>query len=158
MTLLKNLADRRYKMKLFLAGAVSTATESQLEKYNTYKTILEEFGTLTFPDKIWEYRQKCIREFPEKSKLEIDKLMVDFDLDLVRNCDVMICDISQISTGLGIELGTILEQNKKIVFFYETGSYVSNMITGAFSGSEFIEYQNIEDLKQSLLAVMNKLK
>lgn len=145
-------------MKLFLAGAVSTATESQLEKYNTYKTILEEFGTLTFPDKIWEYRQKCIREFPEKSKLEIDKLMVDFDLDLVRKCDVMICDISQISTGLGIELGTILEQNKKIVFFYETGSYVSNMITGAFSDSEFIEYQNIEDLKQSLLAVMNKLK
>lgn len=145
-------------MKLFLAGAVSTATENQLEKYNTYKTILEEFGTLTFPDKIWEYREKCIREFPKKSKLEIDKLMVDFDLDLVRNCDVMICDISQISTGLGIELGTILEQNKKIVFFYETGSYVSNMITGAFSDSEFIEYQNIEDLKQSLLAVMNKLK
>ena len=145
-------------MKLFLAGAVSTATENQLEKYNTYKTILEEFGTLTFPDKIWEYREKCIREFPEKSKLEIDKLMVDFDLDLVRNCDVMICDISQISTGLGIELGTMLEQNKKIVFFYETGSYVSNMITGAFSDSEFIEYQNIEDLKQSLLAVMNKLK
>lgn len=145
-------------MKLFLAGAVSTATESQLEKYNTYKTILEEFGTLTFPDKIWEYREKCIREFPKKSKLEIDKLMVDFDLDLVRNCDVMICDISQISTGLGIELGTILEQNKKTVFFYETGSYVSNMITGAFSDSEFIEYQNIEDLKQSLLAVMNKLK
>ena len=145
-------------MKLFLAGAVSTATESQLEKYNTYKTILEEFGTLTFPDKIWEYREKCTREFPEKSKLEIDKLMVDFDLDLVRNCDVMICDISQISTGLGIELGTILKQNKKIVFFYETGSYVSNMITGAFSDSEFIEYQNIEDLKQSLLAVMNKLK
>jgi hypothetical protein len=32
------------------------------------------------------------------------------------------------------------------------------MITGAFSDSEFIEYQNIEDLKQSLLAVMNKLK
>ena len=145
-------------MKLFLAGAVSTATESQLEKYNTYKTILEEFGTLTFPDKIWEYREKCIREFPEKSKLEIDKLMVDFDLDLVRNCDVMICDISQISTGLGIELGTILEQNKKIVFFYETGSYVSNMVTGDFSDSEFIEYQNIEDLKQSLLAVMNNLK
>ena len=52
MILLKKLADRRAKMKLFLAGAVSTATESQLEKYNTYKTILEEFGTLTFPDKI----------------------------------------------------------------------------------------------------------
>lgn len=145
-------------MKLFLAGAVSTATESQLEKYNTYKTILENFGSLTFPDKIWEYREKCIRDFPEKSKLEIDKLMVDYDLGLVRECDLMICDISQISTGLGIELGVMHEQNKKIVFFYETGSYVSNMITGSFSSSEFIEYKNIEDLKQSLLVVMNKLK
>jgi nucleoside 2-deoxyribosyltransferase len=145
-------------MKLFLAGAVSTATENQLEKYNTYKGILETFGELTYPDKIWEYREKCISNFPEKNKLEIDKLMVDFDLDLVRNCDIMVCDISQISTGLGIELGVALEHNKKIVFFYETGSYVSNMITGAFSEAEFIEYQNIESLKQSLLAVMNKLK
>ena len=144
-------------MKLFLAGAVSTATESQLEKYNTYKNILEKFGSLTFPDKIWEYREKCIREFPEKTKLEIDKLMVDFDLDLVRTCDVMICDISEISTGLGIELGVALEHKKKIMFFYESGSYVSNMITGSFSGSEFIEYQDINTLKQSLLSFMDKL-
>lgn len=145
-------------MKLFLAGAFSTATESQLEKYNTYKTILEKFGKLTFPDKILSYREKCINDFPNKSKIEIDKLMVDYDLGLVRDCDIMVCDISQISTGLGIELGVALEQNKKIVFFYETGSYVSNMITGSFSNSEFIEYKNIEDLKQNLLAAINKLK
>jgi hypothetical protein len=149
MILLKKLADRRAKMKLFLAGAVSTATESQLEKYNTYKTILEEFGTLTFPDKIWEYREKCIKEFPEKSKLEIDKLMVDFDLDLVRNCDVMICDISQISTGLGIELGVALEHKKQIVFFYEKGSYVSNMITGSFNERLFVEYENESEKAQA---------
>lgn len=145
-------------MKLFLAGAFSTATESQLEKYNAYKIILEKFGELTFPDKILAYREKCMRDFPNKSKIEIDKLMVDYDLGLVRDCDIMICDISQISTGLGIELGVALEQNKKIVFFYETGSYVSNMITGSFSNSEFIEYKNIEDLKQNLLAAINKLK
>jgi len=145
-------------MKLFLAGAFSTATENQLEKYNNYKTILEKFGELTFPDKILEYREKCMSDFPNKSKIEIDKLMVDYDLGLVRDCDIVICDISQISTGLGIELGVALEQNKKIVFFYETGSYVSNMITGSFSNSEFIGYKNIEDLKQNLLATINKLK
>lgn len=145
-------------MKLFLAGAFSTATESQLEKYNTYKTILEKFGGLTFPDKILTYREKCMSDFPNKPKIEIDKLMVDYDLGLVRDCDVMVCDISQISTGLGIELGVALEHNKKIVFFYETDSYVSNMITGSFSNSDFIEYKSIKDLKQNLLAVMNKLK
>ena len=143
-------------MKIFLAGAVSSATESQLKKYDVYKSILEEFGDLTYPDKIWEYRQKCIEEFPDKTKLEIDKLMTDYDLNLVKKCDIIVCDISEISTGLGIELGVALEQNKKTVFFYEKGSYVSNMITGSFFGSEFIEYVDAENLKGLLFKAIKK--
>lgn len=145
-------------MKLFLAGAVSTATEDQIKKYGVYKTVLEGFGELTYPDKIWEFRQKCIDENPEKSKLKIDKMMTDFDLNLVRECDVMICDISQISTGLGIELGVALEHKKQIVFFYEKGSYVSNMITGSFNESLFVEYENEEILKNQLSEIIKTLK
>ena len=137
-------------MKIFLAGAVSTATDEQLKKYEVYKLVLEQFGELTYPDKIWEFRQKCIDEFPEKNKIEIDKLMTDYDLNLVRECNLMVCDISQISTGLGIELGVVLENKKKVIFFYEKGSYVSNMITGSFSDSFFIEYDSVENLKTKL--------
>lgn len=145
-------------MKIFLAGAVSTATENQIKKYNVYKGVLETFGELTYPDKIWEFRQKCIDENHEKSKLEIDKMMTDFDLNLVRECDIMVCDISQISTGLGIELGVALEHNKQVVFFYEKGSYVSNMITGSFNESLFVEYENEESLKNQLSEIIKTLK
>ena len=144
-------------MKIFLAGAVSSASENQLKKYEIYKAILENFGELTFPDKIWEYRQKCIDENPNKSKIEIDKMMTDFDLQLVRNCDVMVCDISQISTGLGIELGVALENNKNVIFFYEKGSYVSNMITGSFNSSLFFEYVNLDMLKSRLESEMKNI-
>ena len=144
-------------MKFFLAGAVSTATETQTKKYNIYKDVLEKFGELTYPDKIWDFRQKCINENPEKSKLEIDKMMTDFDLNLVRECDVMVCDISEISTGLGIELGVALEQNKKVVFLYEKGSYISNMITGSFYGCMFIEYASIESLEVKLSEIIENL-
>lgn len=144
-------------MKLFLAGAVSTATENQTKKYDIYKSVLEKFGSLTFPDKIWEYRQKCINEFPEKSKFEIDNLMTDYDLNQVRECDIMVCDISELSTGLGIELGVALERKKKVAFFYEKGAYVSNMITGSFFGCPFVEYENEKELKEKLVKVMNDL-
>ena len=142
-------------MKIFLAGAVSSASDDQLKKYNVYKEILENFGEVTFPDKIWEYRQKCIDENPNKSKIEIDNMMTDYDLQLVRDCDVLVGDISQLSTGLGIELGVALENKKNVIFFYEKGAYVSNMITGSFSKSLFIEYENVEDLKQKLNETMD---
>ena len=144
-------------MKLFLAGAVSTATEDQTKKYDIYKGVLENFGELTYPDKIWEFRQRCIDENPKKSKLEIDKMMTDFDLNLVRECDIMVCDISQISTGLGIELGVALEHKKQIVFFYEKGSCVSNMITGSFNESLFIEYENEAALKNQLSKIIKTM-
>jgi len=144
-------------MKLFLAGAVSLASDNQIKKYDIYKSVLEKFGSLTYPDKIWEYRQKCINENPDKSKFEIDKLMTDYDLDQVRDCDLMVCDISQLSTGLGIELGVALEHKKKLIFFYEKGAYVSNMITGSFYGCSFVEYSSENELKEQLIKEIKAL-
>ena len=145
-------------MKIFLGGAVSVASQEQLEKYNVYKEILSEFGTLTVPDNIWDYRQKCIQQNPNAEKVEIDKMMVDYDLEIVRGTDLMICDISQQSTGLGLELGVALENKKKIIFFYEKGAYVSNMLTGAFFENEFVEYENINRLRENLKTIMQKIK
>ena len=145
-------------MRIFLGGAVSVASDAQLEKYNTYKEILSEFGTLTTPDDIWEFRQNEIDSNPDKSKIEIDKMMVEFDLDLIKNADIMICDISEQSTGMGLELGVVYENNIDIVFCYKKGSYVSNMITGAFFDKKFIEYKDVLELKEKLKNVINKNK
>ncbi len=136
-------------MKIFVAGAVSSAKKEQLEKYNIYKKILEETFEdliLTTPDDIWDYRNKCIDENPNFEKISIDKLMVDYDLKQVKESDLIICDISEISTGMGIELGIAHENNKKILFFYEKGSYISNMISGSFKDAHFIEYANTDEL------------
>lgn len=141
-------------MKIFLGGAVSVATQEQLEKYNIYKEVLTTFGELTVPDDIWAYRQKCTHENPEKTKMQIDKMMVDYDLNLARNTDLMICDISQQSTGLGLELGVVHENSKKIIFFYEKGAYISNMLTGAFFDADFVEYESTKELRQKLKFVM----
>ena len=144
-------------MRIFIAGAVSVASDKQLNKYAVYKNIITESvrnAEITFPDDIWAYREKCIRENPEDTKLEIDKMMVDYDLQCVKSSDLIVCDISQQSTGMGIELGVAYEHKIKIIFCYERGSYVSNMLTGSFGNFPFIEYDTLNDLSTKLKSVL----
>jgi hypothetical protein len=143
-------------MQIFLAGAVSVANDKQLNKYNVYKDILEKYGKLTVPDDIWAYRENCIKMNPNASKLEIDRMMVEYDLSRVKNSDLVVCDLSMQSTGMGLELGVVYENKNKIIFCYEKGSYISNMITGAFSGYSFIEYLDLIDLKNQLTQLIDK--
>ena len=140
-------------MKIFLAGAVSSANKEQIEKYEIYKQcITKTFNELSLitPDDIWDYRSKCIKKNPKADKNEIDAIMVSYDLKQVEESDLIICDLSELSTGMGIELGVAYKKQKKVVFFYKKGSHISNMITGAFSGSIFFEYNNNAELEKKL--------
>ena len=146
-------------MKVFLAGAVSSADSKQLAKYGVYKNcVLDTLGNidLTVPDDIWDYRNDCIKYNPDFTKLDVDKAMVKYDLDLVRQADLIICDLSQQSNGMGIELGVACSNNIEVIFFYEAGAYVSNMVTGAFSDSKFIEYKDLDELKNKLAFELKK--
>ena len=145
-------------MKIFLAGAVSCANEQQLEKYTIYKNALMneiENVKLITPDDIWAYRQKCEKENLDFDKIKIDELMVEYDLMCVRESDLIICDLSELSTGMGIVLGVAHENKKPIIFLYKKGSYISNMITGAFPDAHFIIYSTHEDLKRNIINMLS---
>ncbi len=145
-------------MRIFLAGAVSSTDKKQLNKYQTYRNVLIdcfENVELITPDDIWNFREKCIANNPNRNKLEIDKVMVDYDLDCVRNSDLIVCDLSALSTGMGLELGVAHERNKEVVFCYEETSYISNMVTGAYPNATFIAYSNLNDLSIKLRENLN---
>ena len=144
-------------MKIFLAGSVSTASNEQLSKYEIYKkAILSNYpkATVVTPSDIYDYRNICIKTNPTLNKSQIDKLMVDFDLKQVKESQLVVCDISEQSCGMGLELGICKENNIKIIFCFEKGSYVSNMIYGAFDNSVFIEYENLDELEIKLTCAL----
>ena len=148
-------------MKIFLAGAVSSAQNGQLEKYNIYKDNLAKIfrnALLITPNDIWEYRNNCIHNNSQLSQREIDNMMVNYDLEKVRESDLIVCDLSELSTGMGLELGVAHENHKKVVFFYETGAHISSMIIGAFSDSLFVEYASVSDLRDKLLIELKNVK
>jgi nucleoside 2-deoxyribosyltransferase len=73
------------------------------------------------------------------------------DRKCVLNSDLFlaICDFP--STGLGMEIGFALENNKKTVLAFNRNSKVSRMLLGIPSGQvEQLKYENIEEIKTFL--------
>lgn len=148
-------------MKIFLAGSVSSATKGQLNKYGVYNKIISSCfpkANLITPNDIYDFRNNCIKEKPSFTKSEIDKQMVDFDLKQVRESNLVVCDISEQSCGLGLELGVCKENGVKVIFCFKNGSHVSNMIYGAFNDAAFIEYESLVDLETRLKAALHDLR
>lgn len=145
-------------MQFFILGAVTGASEYHLSKFNIYqKTIKNVFSNSKIIDyrDILDYKKEISLDF---SSFEINKKMANFDLEQVKNSDILIADISSLSTGLGIELGIALTYKKKIIFCFEKNTNVSTMITGTFYNSSFIEYEDLKDLENKLTEELVEMK
>ena len=62
-----------------------------------------------------------------------DKYIHDRDVDWINECDVFIAEVTTASLGVGYEIRTAIEMNKRILCIYrpEQTKRVSAMITGA---------------------------
>lgn len=68
--------------------------------------------------------------------------------ELIRNCDLIIAEVSYSSIGLGIEIGWADFMNKKIVCIYKEGKKFSSSLK--FVSNDFIEYKDGIDLIEKL--------
>ena len=142
---------------IFVAGAYFLTDKKDVDCYNVIANLLKQkFPKVNVytPLDIEKFRTEFIQKNPSVSKREVDKAMVEYDLNLVKNSKLLVVDVSNKSTGVGIELGSVLGKHKNIVFVAKTGSKISDMITGAFWDEE-VKYYNFEDdLKQ----IINNIK
>ncbi len=137
-------------MKIFVAGAFFLTSEQDTRVYQDIARMLSSIrGVEVYqPIDIENYRQQYKKAHPKDSKATYDRIMVDYDLKLIKDSDLIIADVSNKSTGLGIELGTAKECGNKIEFIAKKGSQISNMVFGAFPDQEVQYYNDIDDLKK----------
>ncbi|MBQ3158093.1 MAG: hypothetical protein IJB98_00185 [Clostridia bacterium] len=136
---------------IFVAGAYFTTNKNDTDMYPFITNILKrKFPSLNIimPTDIEKYRENFINQNPNASIKQINKAMVDYDLLLVKTAKMLVVDVSNKSTGLGIELGTIVNDNKPLIFIAKEGSKISNMVYGAFPEIEVNFYSNKEDLEK----------
>lgn len=68
--------------------------------------------------------------------------------DIIKNCDLIIAEVTYPATGLGIELGWAEIFNKPVVCFYKKGSKLSGSLKAVTHN--FIDYSDSKDLVKKL--------
>lgn len=68
--------------------------------------------------------------------------------DIIKNCDLMIAEVTYPATGLGIELGWSEILKTPVLCVYKKGSKISGSLKGVTG--DFIEYSNYSDLIKKL--------
>ena len=145
---------------IFIAGAYTGVQKDNLNIYSELKEYLlslnDNYNIVTLLD-IDEFRNNYTLSHPNANLKEVDIAMVNFDLNFVKNCDLIIANLSTKSIGLGIELGTVINDNKNILFVGQEGTTVSNMIIGGFKDYQIHYYKDFEDLKSIVENYINKV-
>jgi len=79
------------------------------------------------------------------------------DVDWIRNCDVLLAEVSVPSHGVGYEIGFALNLGKPVLCLYQNGRKVSKMITGNRDANITIyEYSNMGDALEHIREFLSK--
>ncbi len=144
---------------IFVAGAFFTTSK---EDTDIFPFVVKVIKKNTFdikviqPIDIENYREKLKKNNPNISLDELNKKMVDYDLNLVATCKYMIADVTNKSLGLGIELGIIKEHNIPLELVARSGSKISNMVFGAFPNSKIQYYSTLQELEKIITEIVKK--
>lgn len=133
-------------LKIFVGGSFTQQGNEALERYRHIKKLILSMPIkvqVVNPDDIDDFREDYAKKHPTCTMSDIDNAMVNFDLQYVKNCDIFIADVSNRSTGLGMELGSVYDTNKRILLIAKKDSVISNMVFGAFKqGVKYYNNQN----------------
>lgn len=139
--------DKKYFYRRFIYGA----NGGKIQEYEELKEfIISNFKDIEVitPHDIDIFRDNYKKEHSNADFKECNRAMVEYDLQAVQNCDLMIANVSKRSLGLGIEIGTLLSKvDRRILFVAEDGASVTNMIDGAYN-EPIHYYKNMDELKK----------
>lgn len=134
-------------MKIYFAGSIRGGREDK-EKYKFIIDELKNYGhVLTEHVGLDSLTSDGQTEFSEQK-------IYNQDTQWIRESDIVIAEVTQVSLGVGYELGYGESLGKRIVCLYQnsTGRSLSAMVRGN-SSLKVIDYQDIESLKQILSSI-----
>lgn len=119
-------------MKIYLANSLTLAPEE-------FKQGMLDFREkLKIGHEIFEYLGTT-----EGSALDV----FTHDIQCVKDCDMVLAEVSYPSTGVGIEIVTALQAGKKVLAFAKQEAKVSRMVLGMnFPNYKFIRYSSLGEI------------
>ncbi|XP_037321186.1 2'-deoxynucleoside 5'-phosphate N-hydrolase 1 [Pungitius pungitius] len=135
-------------MKVYFCGSIRGGRDDVpvyrriVQKLQSYGTVLTEHVSSTE-----------ITERGEDAASAGDRSIHDRDVDWLRQCDVVVAEVTQPSLGVGYELGRAVAMEKRIfcLFRPQSGRNLSAMIRGAADGDIFVVKDYIEEEVENVL-------
>lgn len=113
-------------MKVYFAASITGGRENQ-EMYFEIVDFLKKKGFLVLTEHV---SYKSISSYGE-TNLSSEEIFTR-DVNWIKECDILIADVTTPSLGVGYEIGFAESLNKKIICLYKEGSEkkLSSMISG----------------------------
>ena len=106
----------------------------------------EEIGRLSSIVKNAVFVDYCFAR--DEGIFENPKEMMNKARDEINNCDVLLFDATEISTGRAIEVGIAFANKKKIIVITKEGTEIKDTLRGV--ADIVITYKEIEDIQDGL--------
>ena len=131
-------------MKIYFAGSIRGGREN----VETYKQIIHHLKR--YGDVLTEHVGKDNVSTNGEINLT-DKYIHDRDVSWIDECDIFIAEVTTASLGVGYEVRTAIDKNKKVLCIYrpEQTKRVSAMIAGA-PKVKTEPYSTIDDAKKTI--------
>lgn len=85
-------------------------------------------------------------EMLDNERMLVPQVVYERDVNWIKNCDVLIAEVSVPSHGVGYEVGFALNIGKPVLCLYQKGRKVSKMVTGnPAPGLAVRDYSNVEE-------------
>lgn len=129
-------------LKIYFAGSISGGRDDQEIYFELINHLKTKGQVLTE-----HISDKNLSSYGESNKLTSEQIFTR-DVNWLKESDIVIAEVTQVSLGVGYELGLSESINKKVICLYrpKVGKRLSAMISG---NSNFIvkEYKTIEEAK-----------
>ncbi len=131
-------------MKIYFAGAIRGGRDDGAI-YLEFITLLQKYGTV-LTEHIGSKTLSALGEFEVTSEYIYNR-----DIDWIKECDVVVAEVTQPSLGVGYEIAKAEEWGKRILCLYRPseGKRLSAMIQGS-KHTNVKEYQNLSETKEIL--------
>ncbi|WP_297088844.1 nucleoside 2-deoxyribosyltransferase [uncultured Draconibacterium sp.] len=85
-----------------------------------------------------------------------DEYIHDRDLDWLKSSEILVAEVTQVSMGVGYEIGRAVEMGKRILCLYRPGigKNISAMISGC-PDLNLVEYNSLKEVKVSIDNFLN---
>ncbi len=146
---------------IFIGGAFFATKKEDTDIFPFIVDIIKENLTnlkVIQPTDIENYRNKIEMQNPTITLQQLNKAMVDYDLEMIRTSKLFLADVTNKSLGLGIELGIAKQNNVATELVAKKDAKISNMVFGAFPDCKIKYYSNLEELKEIILNIIKNYK